>query len=161
MRKFSVHKFQVGDSEWPFSIPFSISLRIRPRVLIDVSCREMRCNVLGIDMDMPIAIAPTAMQKMAHGEGELATARAAKQFNTIYTLSTLSTSSIEEVAQAAPDTTKFFQLYIYKDRELTKNLVRRAEKAGFKALVLTVDAPIFGPRRSDIRNKFQLPSHLR
>lgn len=141
--------------------PFSISLRIRPRVLIDVSCRETRCNILGIDMDMPIAIAPTAMQRMAHADGELATARAAKPLNTIYTLSTLSTSSIEEVAQAAPDTTKFFQLYIYKDREMTKNLVRRAEKAGFKALVLTVDAPVFGPRRSDIRNRFQLPSHLR
>lgn len=98
---------------------------------------------------------------MAHGDGELAVARAAKKFNTIYTLSTLSTSSIEEVAQAAYDTNKFFQLYIYKDRELTKTLVRRAEKAGFRALVLTVDAPIFGPRRSDMRNKFQLPSHLR
>lgn len=134
-------------------------------------------------MDSPIAIAPTAMQRMAHPEGELATARgksqtfrdfnylfsylesffwpAAGKCNTIYTMSTLSTSSIEEVAQAAPDTSKFFQLYIYKDRELTKKLVRRAETAGFKALVLTVDAPVFGPRRSDIRNKFQLPSHLR
>lgn len=112
-------------------------------------------------MDLPIGIAPTAMQRMAHGDGELATARAAKQLNTIYTQSTLSTSSIEEVAHAAPDTNKFFQLYIYKDRELTKKLVRRAERADFKAIVLTVDAPIFGPRRSDIRNKFHLPSHLR
>lgn len=76
-------------------------------------------------------------------------------------MSTLSTSSIEEVGETAPQTKKFFQLYIYKDRELTENLVRRAEKAGFKALVLTVDAPVFGPRRSDIRNKFELPKHLR
>lgn len=68
---------------------------------------------------------------------------------------------MEEVAQAAPDTNKFYQLYIYKDRELTKKLVRRAEEAGYKALVLTVDAPIFGPRRSDIRNQFRLPPHLR
>lgn len=86
---------------------------------------------------------------------------AAGRCNTIYTMSTLSTSSIEEVAEAAPNTNKFFQLYIYKDRELTKKLVRRAEQAGFKALILTVDAPIFGPRRNDIRNKFQLPAHLR
>lgn len=76
-------------------------------------------------------------------------------------MSTLATSSIEDVAKAAPETSKFYQLYIYKDRELTKNLVRRAESAGFKALVLTVDAPVFGPRRSDIRNKFELPHHLK
>lgn len=112
-------------------------------------------------MDLPIGIAPTAMQRMAHFDGELATARSAKKFNTIFTMSTLSTSSIEEVAKAAPDTNKFFQLYIYKDRELTKKMVHRAERAGFKALVLTVDAPLFGLRRSDIRNKFHLPSHLR
>lgn len=76
-------------------------------------------------------------------------------------MSTLSTSSIEEVGQSSPGTKKFYQLYIYKDRKLTQNLVRRAEKAGFKALVLTVDAPIFGPRRCDIRNRFELPTHLR
>lgn len=86
--------------------------------------------------------------------------KAAGSVNTIYTMSTLSTSSIEEVATSAPNTNKWFQLYIYKDREITKNLVRRAEKAGFKALVLTVDAPIFGLRRADVRNQFQLPSHL-
>lgn len=81
--------------------------------------------------------------------------------NTIYTMSTLSTSSIEEVATAAPNTIKWFQLYIYKDREITKSLIRRAECNGFKAIVLTVDAPIFGLRRSDVRNKFQLPNHLK
>lgn len=81
--------------------------------------------------------------------------------NTVFTLSTLSTTSIEEVAEGAPNAVKFFQLYIYKDREMTKNLVRRVEKAGFKAIILTVDAPIFGPRRLDVKNKFQLPQHLR
>lgn len=81
--------------------------------------------------------------------------------NTIYTMSTLSTSSIEEVAAAAPNAKKWFQLYIYKDRKLSESLIRRAEAAGFKALVLTVDAPIFGIRRDDIRNKFQLPDHLK
>ncbi|XP_031629733.1 peroxisomal (S)-2-hydroxy-acid oxidase GLO3 [Contarinia nasturtii] len=136
-------------------------IRIRPRVLIDVSKRNTKCNLLGIDLNAPILIAPTAMQKMAHFDGEMATAKAAGNFNTIYTMSTLSTCSIEEVENAAPGTNKFYQLYIYKDRELTKNLICRAEKAGFKALVLTVDAPIFGQRRSDVRNKFELPSHLR
>lgn len=85
---------------------------------------------------------------------------AAGKCNTIYTMSTLSTTSIEDIGKHAPDTIKFFQLYIYRDRELTKKLVRRAENAGFKALVLTVDAPVFGPRRADIRNKFELPKHL-
>ncbi|KAK1133053.1 hypothetical protein K0M31_014416 [Melipona bicolor] len=80
---------------------------------------------------------------------------------TIYVLSTISTSSIEEVAEAAPNAIKWFQLYIYKDRNVTLNLVSRAERAGFKALVLTVDAPLFGDRRLDIKNKFSLPSHLR
>lgn len=165
------------------------SLRLRPRVLIDVSSRSTKCNVLGLDLDLPVAIAPTAMQKMAHSEGERATARgmcvcrsraprtsqqilnssirfffsqflAAANINTIYTMSTLATSSIEEVATAAPTAKKWFQLYIYKDRAITESLVRRAEQAGFKALVLTVDAPIFGLRRSDVRNQFNLPAHL-
>lgn len=85
---------------------------------------------------------------------------AAANIKTIYTMSTLSTTSIEDVAVAGPEALKWFQLYIYKDRELTKQLVRRAEAAGFKALVLTVDAPIFGLRRSDVRNQFELPSNL-
>lgn len=75
-------------------------------------------------------------------------------------MSTLSTTSIEDVAAAAPETHKWFQLYIYKNREITKSLIRRVEKAGYKALVLTVDAPIFGTRRADVRNKFTLPDHL-
>lgn len=76
-------------------------------------------------------------------------------------LSTIATSSIEEVAKAGPDAIKWFQLYIYKDREITKKLVERAVKNGFKALVLTVDTPFFGMRYADARNKFHLPSHLR
>lgn len=76
-------------------------------------------------------------------------------------MSTIATSSIEEVAEAAPKGIKWFQLYIYVDRDITLNLVKRAEKAGFKALVLTVDAPLFGARRADVRNKFTLPNHLR
>lgn len=85
---------------------------------------------------------------------------AAESANTIYTMSTLSTTSMEEAAKAAPNANKFFQLYIYKDRKLTESLVRRAEQAGFKAIILTVDAPTFGIRRSDARNKFELPAHL-
>lgn len=77
------------------------------------------------------------------------------------TLSTISTSSLEEVAHATPNSPKFFQLYIYKDRELTKRLVKRAEKAGYRALVLTVDTPFFGQRYADERNHFKLDAHLK
>ena len=117
---------------------------------------------------------------MAHPEGEVAAARAAQAAGTVFILSTISTSSIEEVAEAAPEAIKWFQLYIYRDREVgssfflgltasllmrdlvqvTKSLVKRAETAGFSALVLTVDAPMFGRRLDDIRNRFSLPPHL-
>ncbi|XP_076284088.1 hydroxyacid oxidase [Lasioglossum baleicum] len=135
--------------------------RIRPRFLRDVSNRDLSTTILGEKISMPLGVAPSAMQRMAHPDGELANARAAEAAGTIYTLSTIATSSIEEVAEAAPKGIKWFQLYIYRDRDVTRNLVKRAERAGFKALVLTIDAPIFGNRRADFRNKFSLPSHLR
>lgn len=86
---------------------------------------------------------------------------AAEAAGTVMILSTIATSSIEEIAEGAPSLFRWFQLYIYRDREITKQLVRRAEKAGFKALVLTIDAPMFGLRLADARNKFSLPCHLR
>ncbi|KAF5296283.1 hypothetical protein FQR65_LT10279 [Abscondita terminalis] len=116
---------------------------------------------MGEKISMPIGVAPTAMQRMAHPDGECATAKAAQEKGTIYILSTISTSSIEEIAEAAPEGVKWFQLYVYKNREITKQLVQRAEIAGFKAIVLTVDAPVFGLRLSDVRNKFALPPHLK
>lgn len=85
---------------------------------------------------------------------------AAASENVVAIFSTIGTTSLEDVAAAAPTATRWFQLYIYKDRKLTESIVRRAENAGFKALVLTVDAPLFGLRRSDLRNKFSLPPHL-
>lgn len=136
-------------------------LHIRPRCLRDVSARTTASTLLGHQLSMPVGIAPTAMQRMANPDGEVATARAAHSSGTIYIMSTLSTSSIEEVAAAAPpDTLKWFQLYIYRNRELTERLVRRAEAAGFAAIVLTVDAPVFGVRRADVRNRFALPAPL-
>lgn len=135
--------------------------RIRPRFLRDVSNRDISTTVLGEKVSMPLGVAPTAMQRMTHPDGECANVRAAEAAETIFILSTISTSSIEEVAEAAPRCIKWFQLYVYSDRNVTLKLVRRAEKAGFKALVLTVDAPMFGDRRADLRNKFSLPAHLR
>ncbi|KAG7590572.1 FMN-dependent dehydrogenase [Arabidopsis suecica] len=131
----------------------------RPRILIDVSKIDMTTTVLGFKLSMPIMVAPTAMQKMAHPEGEYATARAASAAGTIMTLSSWATSSVEEVASTGPGI-RFFQLYVYKDRNVVAQLVRRAERAGFKAIALTVDTPRLGRRESDIKNRFTLPPNL-
>ncbi|CAH0769169.1 unnamed protein product [Bemisia tabaci] len=136
-------------------------LRIRPRVMIDVSVRQLETKILGNRISFPLGIAPTAMQKMAHHDGEIGTARAAGEMGTIFILSTLSTTSVEDVAAAAPNTIKWLQLYIYKDRDITRRLVERADKAGFKALVLTVDTPKFGIRYADAKNQFDIPAHLK
>merc|ERR1712146_624354 len=92
--------------------------------------------------------------------GERATARAAKRLGALMTLSSWSTLPLEEVAAAAPGGLRWFQLYVYKDRDVTLDLIRRAERAGYKALAVTVDTPILGRREADIKNQFALPSHL-
>ncbi|KAG7547049.1 FMN hydroxy acid dehydrogenase domain [Arabidopsis suecica] len=131
----------------------------RPRILIDVSKIDVSTTVLGFNISMPIMIAPTAMQKMAHPDGELATARATSSAGTIMTLSSWATCSVEEVASTGPGI-RFFQLYVYKDRNVVIQLVKRAEEAGFKAIALTVDTPRLGRRESDIKNRFALPRGL-
>ncbi|KAL3698802.1 hypothetical protein R1sor_012878 [Riccia sorocarpa] len=134
-------------------------IRFRPRILIDVTSVDTSTTVLGHKISMPIMVAPTAMQRMAHPEGELATARAVASHNTIMTLSSWATSSVEEVASVGPGI-RFFQLYVYRDRNVVAQLVRRAERAGFSAIALTVDTPILGRREADIKNRFNLPNHL-
>lgn len=129
---------------------------LKYRVLVDVSKRDLSTEVLGQKISMPVMIAPTAFHKMADPEGEVAVAKSATNAGTIMILSTLSNSSVEEVTAAANGNI-WFQLYVFKDREITKNLVRRVESAGCKALVLTVDAPLLGLRERDVRNKFNLP----
>ncbi|XP_020875760.1 peroxisomal (S)-2-hydroxy-acid oxidase GLO5 isoform X2 [Arabidopsis lyrata subsp. lyrata] len=133
--------------------------KFRPRILIDVSKIDVSTRVLGFNISMPIMIAPTAMQKMAHPDGELATARATSAAGTIMTLSSWATCSVEEVASTGPGI-RFFQLYVYKDRNVVIQLVKRAEEAGFKAIALTVDTPRLGRRESDIKNRFALPRGL-
>lgn len=135
-------------------------LRILPRVLVDVSKITTKTTILGDPVDSPICIAPSAMQQMAHPDGELATSRAAGKSKTLMTLSSWSTVALEDVAAAAPSGLRWFQLYVYKDREITKELIKRAEKAGYKALAITVDTPILGRREPDLKNRFALPSHL-
>lgn len=134
-------------------------LKLKYKVLRDISERDISSSILGQDISMPLIIAPTAFHKMAHPQGEIATAQGVGNMNTIMILSTLSTCSIEEVTQSTTSSI-WFQLYIYRDREATRELVKKAEKAGCKAIVLTVDAQIWGHRERDTRNKFTLPKGL-
>ena len=134
-------------------------LKLHYRVLAGVGTRDTSSTVLGQPVSMPIAVAPTAFHRLACDEGELATARAAKAAGTLFILSALSNTAMEAVfAEAASP--RWFQLYIYKDREITLELVRRAEAAGAEAIVLTVDAPGLGTRERDTRNRFRLPDGL-
>jgi 4-hydroxymandelate oxidase len=134
-------------------------LRLHFRVLAGVGDRELQTTVLGQPVSMPIAVAPTAFHKLACAAGEIAAARAAKAAGTLFILSSLSNTAMEAVfAEAASP--RWFQLYIYKDRGITAELVQRAEAAGAEAIVLTVDAPGLGTRERDSRNSFRLPDGL-
>ena len=134
-------------------------LSLRYRVLVDVSRRSTSTTVLGTRVDFPVLVAPTAFQRLACGDGELATARAAAASGTVMILSTASTCSIEDVGAIGGNL--WFQLYVYADRGMTKALVERAEASGMRAIVLTVDAPMLGRRERDLRNRFHLPDGVR
>ena len=129
---------------------------LRPRVLVDVSAIDLRTTVLGQPLELPVMLAPTAFNRLAHADGEMAAARAARAAGTVMIGSTLSTCTLEEVAEAGAGP-MWFQLYVYKDRGFTQELVARAEAAGYRALVLTVDTPLLGRRYRDVRNQFVLP----
>lgn len=133
--------------------------RLVHRALVDVSDRTTRTTVLGRSVDLPVLVAPTAFHKLVHPEGETATAEGADRAGTLMVASTLSTTPLETIAEASGGP-KWFQLYIYEDRELTRSLVQRAEAAGYEALVVTVDSPVWGKRERDIRNGFSLPDDL-
>ena len=134
-------------------------LALRYRVLVDVSRRSTSTTVLGTRVDFPVLVAPTAFQRLACDEGEMATARAAAASGTVMILSTASTCTIEDVGAVGGNL--WFQLYVYADRGMTKALVERAEASGMRAIVLTVDAPMLGRRERDLRNRFHLPDGVR
>jgi 4-hydroxymandelate oxidase len=134
--------------------------KLRPRVLVDVREVSTATTVLGAEVALPILIAPLALQRMAHPDGELATARAAAAAGTIMCLSTASTTRAAEVAAAAPDARRWFQVYVFADRSETEELITEAVDNGFSALVLTADTPYLGRRERDIRIDFHVPEHL-
>jgi L-lactate dehydrogenase (cytochrome) len=131
-----------------------------PRVLHDVSAVEPSTTILGRPSALPLVFAPTGFTRLMNHEGEPAVARVAGRLGIPYALSTLGTTSPEDVAAAAPDTNKWFQLYLWNDREAGIDLVRRARAAGFTALVLTVDTPVAGARLRDVHNGFTIPPTL-
>ncbi|KAM2859786.1 hypothetical protein COP2_025161 [Malus domestica] len=131
-------------------------ITLRPRILVDVSRVDMSTTVLGYKISAPIMLAPTAIHQLAHPEGEVATARATAACNTIMILSYMSTCTVEEVASSC-NAVRFFQIYVYKRRDISAQMVRRAEKNGYKAIVLTADTPRLGRREADIKNKMVAP----
>jgi len=134
-------------------------IRLDPRVLRDVEKVDTRVNVLGLELAHPIVLAPTALHKLAHPEGELATARGAGKGEALMALSTLASSTLEDVMRASSGPL-WFQLYVQKDKGYTAELVQRAETAGYRALVVTVDTPVDGARYRQQRVKFHLPAEL-
>jgi L-lactate dehydrogenase (cytochrome) len=134
-------------------------VRIEPRVLVDVATVDASTTLLGRRMPYPLALAPTGFTRIAHWEGELAVARAAARAGLPYALSTLGTRSIEELA-AVSDGPKWFQLYVWRDRGLAKELMARARAAGFECIMPTVDTAVLGRRERDVRRGFTLPPKI-
>ncbi|KAK3674896.1 hypothetical protein LTR78_005240 [Recurvomyces mirabilis] len=136
--------------------------RIRPRVLRDVSIIVTTTTIFGHKNAVPIGVAPTAMQRLAHSDGELATARACKKKGIAMGLSSFATTSLEDVAKECDGVVpNVLQLYLFEERAHSKKLIARAKKAGFKAVFLTVDTPYLGRRNAEIKNQFKLPSHFK
>lgn len=132
-----------------------------PRVLRDVSAVDTTTNMLGFDSAMPFAFAPTGFTRMMHHSGEKAVATVAGEVGVPMALSTLGTTSVEALAAAAPNTQRWFQLYVWRDRKASEELVERVKAAGYSALILTVDTAVGGIRLRDIRNGLTIPPQLR
>jgi len=132
--------------------------RLRPRVLVDVTSIDTSTSWLGQRVAVPVGVSPMAFQHFAHPHAEAATARAAAEQGVVMCLSTLSSRTIEEVAAAGGP--RWFQLYVHRDRRVSEELVRRAESAGYSALVVTVDLPLAGRRERDFRNAFRYPQEF-
>lgn len=150
-----------ADDEWTLRNNTSAFDRyeLMPQHLRDVSDIDLSTRVLGVDMTMPVFCAPTGMNRLFHHQKEIAVARAAGEAGVLYTLSTLATTSLEDVAKAAAGP-KMFQIYILKDRGLTREFVDRCKAAGYGALCLTVDTPLAGNRERDKRTGMVMPPKL-
>ena len=150
------HSYYAGGAADELTLADNIAawrrLRLVPRVLTGVAERDPAVTVLGRARPHPVIVAPVAFQRMAHPEGELAMARGAADAGAVMCLSTLATCTAEDVAAAAPDGTRWFQVYVFRDRGVTRDLVARAQAAGYEALVVTADLPIVGFRERELRD---------
>jgi (S)-2-hydroxy-acid oxidase len=135
--------------------------RIRPRVLRDVSAVDPSVQIFGHKNRVPFGVAPTAMQCLAHADGEIGTANACHDMDIAMGLSSFATKTLEDVAEASRDNPNVLQLYLFEDRAHSIKLIERAKKAGFKAVFLTVDTPFLGRRNLELRNQFKLPPHFK
>ncbi|KAM9107583.1 2-Hydroxyacid oxidase 2 isoform 2-T3 [Megaptera novaeangliae] len=135
-------------------------IRLRPRYLKDVSKVDMRTTIQGEEISTPICIAPTGFHCLAWPDGEMSTARAAQAAGICYITSTYASCSLEDIVATAPGGLRWFQLYVHPNRQLNKQLIQKVESLGFKALVITVDAPKIGNRRHNITNQVNLMKNL-
>jgi isopentenyl diphosphate isomerase/L-lactate dehydrogenase-like FMN-dependent dehydrogenase len=152
-----VYDYFAGGSDDELTLTDSVRAydrwRLRPRTLVDVSQTTTRTSLLGLELSMPVLVAPTAFQRMAHPDGELAMARAAAAAGTVMAVATLATASLTEIAAAAPDAPRFFQLSPYRDEGLNRALLDEAVAGDVRAILLTVDTPgAVGRRERDLRN---------
>ena len=159
-----LHDYYAGGAETETTLRDNVAAwdhwRLRPRVLRDVSSVSTATTLLGTPVTSPVMVAPTACHGFAHPDGEAATARGAAAAGALMVVSTLANVALEDVAAAAPEAQRWFQLYVLEERALALELARRARESGYSALVLTVDAPVLGLRRRDERNGYRLPDHL-
>ncbi|HEY7042532.1 MAG TPA: alpha-hydroxy acid oxidase, partial [Nocardioidaceae bacterium] len=135
-------------------------LEFSPSVLRDVSAIDTSTTLLGKSAALPLVFAPTGFTRMMHTQGEPAVGRVAARTGIPYALSTMGTTSVERLASEVPDVRRWFQLYVWRDREASSDLVARAKEAGYDALILTVDVPVPGPRLRDVRNGLTIPPAL-
>ena len=131
-----------------------------PHFLVDVGNIDLSTRVLGADLDVPFILAPTGMSRLFHHTGEKAVARAAHKARTLYTLSSVATTSIEDIARTGAGA-KMLQLYVWRDRSILKDFIQRARESGYTALCLTVDLPRAGQRERDLKNGFTVPPQMR
>ncbi|WP_433159003.1 alpha-hydroxy acid oxidase [Kribbella sp. CA-247076] len=135
-------------------------MELQPSILRNVSDIDLGTSILGGRSELPFAFAPTGFTRMMNHEGESAVVKVAEDIGIPYALSTMGTTSIEDVAAAGPDARKWFQLYVWKDRDAGEDLVKRSAASGYEALMLTVDVPVAGARLRDVRNGFTIPPSL-
>jgi 4-hydroxymandelate oxidase len=159
------HAYAVGGAGDEITLRDNVAawarLAIRPRMLVGVKERDPGIELLGVRRPHPLIIAPMAFQRIAHPDGEIGMARAAAATGAVMCLSTLATTSAPELAEAVPDAPRWFQLYVFADRGVSRELMARAVDNGYEALVVTVDLPVMGVRERDLRSGHQMaPAEL-